>query len=75
MIINCGVQTVDGQQPSTITFQYPWSNNLPVFNDGNMVTTYYGNIRDHNAAVSSSLTFTNSKNLELVHSFVTHVHT
>jgi hypothetical protein len=58
------------QQPSTITFQSPWSNNLPAFNDGNMPTTYYGNTRDHKAAISSSLTFTNSKDLDLNHSFV-----
>ena len=58
------------QQPSTITFQSLWSNNLPGFNDGNMPSTYYGNTRDHNAAISTSLTFTNSKNPELNHSFV-----
>ena len=58
------------QQPSTITFQSLWSNNLPGFNDGNMPSTYYGNTRDHNAAISRSLTFTNSKNPELNHSFV-----
>jgi hypothetical protein len=58
------------QHPSTIIFQSPWSNNLPAFNDGNKPTTYYGNTRDHNAAISSSLTFKNSKNLDLVHSFV-----
>jgi len=58
------------QQPSTITYQYPRSDNLPVFNDGNVPTAYYGNIRDHNAAISSSPTFTNSKNPDLAHSFV-----
>ena len=58
------------QQPSTITFQSLWSNNLPGFNDGNMPSTYYGNTRDHNTAISTSLTFTNSKNPELNHSFV-----
>src|SRR5215471_13069790 len=58
------------QQPSTITFQSLWNNNLPAFNDGNMPSTYYGNTRDHNAAISTSLTFTNSKNPELNHSFV-----
>jgi hypothetical protein len=58
------------QQPSTITFQSLSNNNLPAFNDGNIPTAYYGNIRDHNAAISSSPTFANSKNLDLVHSFV-----
>ena len=58
------------QQPTTITFQSLWSNKLPGFNDGNMPSTYYGNTRDHNAAISTSLTFTNSKNPELNHSFV-----
>jgi hypothetical protein len=68
---NLSVQAqLQTQQPSTITFQYPWSKNLPAFNDNNIPTTYYGNIRDHNAAISSSPTFTNSKNLDLVHSFV-----
>jgi hypothetical protein len=68
---NLSVQAqLQTQQPSTIIFQSHWSNNLPVFNDGNMPTTYYGNTGDHNAAVSSSPTFTNSKDLDLVHSFV-----
>jgi hypothetical protein len=68
---NLSVQAqLQTQQPSTITFQYPWNNNLPGFNDGNVPTTYHGNTRDHNAAVSSSLTFTNSRNPDIVHSFV-----
>ena len=57
------------QQPSTIS-ESPWSNNLPTFNSGNMPTFDAGNTRDHNAVISSSDTFTNSKNLDLKHSFV-----
>ena len=46
---NLLVRPLQTQQPSTITFQSPWSNNLSAFNDGNMPTTYYGNTRDRNA--------------------------
>ncbi|MFZ0514311.1 MAG: hypothetical protein WAM14_22095, partial [Candidatus Nitrosopolaris sp.] len=53
-------QQLQTQQPSTIS-QSPWSNDLPTFDPGN---------RTHNAVISSSQTFTNSKNLDLNHSFV-----
>ena len=48
-------------QPSTVT-ELPWSNNLPTFDTGNT--------QHRNAVISSSQTFTNSKNLDLNHSFV-----
>jgi hypothetical protein len=54
------LQTVQTQQPSTIS-QSPWNNNLPTFDNGNI---------HHNAVISSSQTFTNSKNLDLNHAFV-----
>jgi hypothetical protein len=47
--------------PSTIS-QSSWSNNLPTFDNGST--------RNHNAVFSSSQTFTNSKNLNLNHAFV-----
>ncbi|MGA9149743.1 MAG: hypothetical protein WBZ36_04120, partial [Candidatus Nitrosopolaris sp.] len=49
------------QQPSTLS-ESPWSNNLPTF--------YTGNTQHHNIVISSSQTFTNSKNLDLNHAFV-----
>jgi hypothetical protein len=54
-------QELQTQQPSTIS-ESPWSNTLPTFDPGNT--------RDHNAVISSSQTFTNSKNLDLNHYFV-----
>jgi hypothetical protein len=50
------------QQPSTITYDFPWSNNLS--------TADPGNSRNQNAAISSSQTISNSKNINLNHSFV-----
>jgi hypothetical protein len=50
------------QQPSTITYNYPMNNNLS--------TADPGSTPDHNAIISSSQTFTNSKSLNLNHSFV-----
>ena len=55
-------QELQTQPPSTIS-QSPWSNNLPIFEKGN--------IQHHNAVISSLQTFTKSKNLDLNHSFVT----
>ncbi len=49
------------QQPSTVT-ALPWSNNLPTF------VTSSTQYRD--AVINSPQTFTNSKNLDLNHSFV-----
>jgi hypothetical protein len=49
------------QIPSTIS-EMPWSNNLQTGDPGKM--------SDRNAAISSSQTFTSSKNLNLNHSFV-----
>jgi hypothetical protein len=68
---NLSVQAqIQTKQPSTITFRYPWSNNLPAINAVNMSTADIGNARGHNAVVTSSLSFTNSKNLDLNHAFV-----
>jgi hypothetical protein len=50
------------QQPSTITYDSPFSNSLS--------TAHPSNTPDHNAAIISSQTFTNSKSLNLNHSFV-----
>jgi hypothetical protein len=49
------------QQPSTFT-ELPWGNNLPTFATGST--------QHRHAVISSSQTFTNSKNLDLNHSFV-----
>ncbi len=49
------------QQPPTAT-ESPWSNNLPTFDTGNT--------QDRNAVISSSHTFTNSKNLDFNHFLV-----
>src|SRR5215472_4684274 len=54
-------QELQTQQPSTVT-ELPWSNNLPTFDTGNT--------QHRNTAIISSQTFTNSKNLDLNHSFV-----
>ena len=68
-IRNAFAQQLQTQQPSTIS-ESPWSNNLPTFNSGNTQAFDAGNTRDHNAVISSSDTFTNSKTLDLKHSFV-----
>jgi hypothetical protein len=73
------------QQPQTYqrstTYKISWSNNLPNFNTAGLAqplcqagvcnnnTTKYNNVDSH-AAVISSQTFTNSKNLDLNHAFV-----
>ena len=49
------------QQPSTVT-ELPWSNNLPTFDTGNT--------QHRNAVITSSQTFSNSKNLDLNHFFL-----
>jgi hypothetical protein len=49
------------QQPSTVT-ELPWSNNLQTFDTANT--------QHHNAVITSSQTFSNSKNIDLNHSFV-----
>jgi hypothetical protein len=66
---------------TTLTYDSPWSNNLlalcahgmcnPSSDSGNLPTADPFNTQHHNANISSSLTFTNSKNLVLSHSFVT----
>jgi hypothetical protein len=58
----------------------PWSNNLQALcghgvcntssGSGIMPIADTGNVPHHNATISSSRTFTNSKNLDLNHSFV-----
>src|SRR5215469_14544593 len=55
------LRTEQLQQPSTIT-ELPWSNNLSSFDTGNT--------QHRNAVISSSQTFSNSKNLNLNHSFL-----
>jgi hypothetical protein len=65
-------QELKTPQPSTIS-QSSWSSNLPSFYNGstrNLPSFYNGSTRNHNAVFSSSQTFTNSKNLNLNHSFV-----
>ena len=54
-------QELQAQRPSTIS-ESPWSNNLPTFETDD--------IQHRNAVISSSQSFTNSKNLDLNHSFV-----
>jgi hypothetical protein len=53
-------QELQTQQPSTLS-ESPRSNDLPTFDNG---------LLHHNAVTSSSHTFTNSKQLDLNHSFV-----
>jgi hypothetical protein len=71
-------QELQTQQPSTLS-ESPWSNNLQALcghgvctssGSGNMPIADTGHIRHHDANISSSLTFTNSKQLDLNHSFV-----
>src|SRR5215467_9930040 len=60
------------QPPSTIS-KSPWSNSLTVFNTGNMQTANSDFIRHHLRNESITVgpnTVTNSKNLDLNHSFV-----
>ena len=74
-------QQLQIQQPSLLTYDSPWSNNLlalcahgmcnPSSDSGNLPTADPFNTQHHNANIRSSLTFTNSKNLVLSHSFVT----
>jgi hypothetical protein len=56
-------QELKTPQPSTIS-QSSWNNNLPTFYNGNTRNAH------PNAIFSSSQTFTNSKNLNLRHAFV-----
>src|SRR5215469_468468 len=71
-IWNCYAQRELQTQQHTIS-ESLWSNDLPTFGSGNQPSTNFGNIQDHNNAIksiSSSLNFTNSKQLDLKHSFV-----
>ena len=65
----------------TITYKSPWSNDLPTSGSSNNLQALCGqgvcnqssdpgNRTHNNAVISSSQTFTNSKNLDLNHSFV-----
>ncbi|MGA9150802.1 MAG: hypothetical protein WBZ36_09500, partial [Candidatus Nitrosopolaris sp.] len=54
-------QELQTQQPSTVT-ELPWSNNLSTFDTGYT--------QHHNIVISSTQTFSNSKNLDLNHAFV-----
>jgi hypothetical protein len=68
------------QQTSSLTYNSHWSNNPqalcahgmcnPSSDSGNLPTADPRKTQHHNANISSSLTFTNSKNLDLTHSFV-----
>src|SRR5215469_13204445 len=58
-------------QPSIVRSDSPWSNNLPTFDALSLPDSHAANTRNHNnVAISSSLAFTKSKNLDLNHSFV-----
>ena len=76
-------QQLQTQQPSTITYESPWST-LPTVDSGNNTTQQplcqagicnnntiqHNNVDPQHAVISSSQIFTNSKNLDLNHSFV-----
>src|SRR5215472_14250767 len=57
-------------QPSIVRSDPPWSNSLPTFDALSLPASHVDNTRNHNVAVSSSLAFAKSKNLDLNHSFV-----
>jgi hypothetical protein len=79
-IKNSYAQPLHTQQPSILTYNSPWINKLQALcghgvcntSSGSdiMPITDTGNILHHNATISSSLAFTNSKNFDLNHSFV-----
>src|SRR5215813_10806155 len=57
--------------PSIVRSDSPWSNSLPTFDTLSLPASHVDNTRNHNnVAISSSLAFTKSKNLDLNHSFV-----
>jgi hypothetical protein len=75
-------QELQTQQPSTLS-ESPWSNNLQALcghgvcdqpsgssGSSNMPVSDTGNIRHHDPTIDSSKTFTNSKQLDLNHAFV-----
>src|SRR5215467_8861092 len=57
-------------QPSIVGSDSPWSNSLPTFDALSLPASHVDNTRNHNVAISSSLAFAKSKNLDLNHSFV-----
>src|SRR5215472_7639037 len=58
-------------QPSIFRTHSPWSNSLPTFDALSLPASHVDKTRNHNnVAISSSLAFTKSKNLDLNHSFV-----
>ena len=72
-------QQLQTQQPSLLTYNSPWSNNMQALCGHGMcnpssqptsISTFDPGKRHHEANISSSETFTNSKNLNLNHSFV-----
>ena len=73
-------QHVQTQAPSTITYRWPWSNNLPIGNNNSQRplcqandcdnTTQHINVEPEHAVIRSSQTFANTKNFDLNHSFV-----
>src|SRR5215831_1386720 len=56
-------------RPSIVRSDSPWSN-LPTFDALSLPASHVDNTRNHNVVISSSLSFTKSKNLHLNHSFV-----
>src|SRR5215472_2328077 len=57
--------------PSIVRSDSPWSNSLPTFDALSLPASHVDNTRNHNnVAISSSLAFTKSINLNLNHSFV-----
>src|SRR5215831_8926183 len=57
-------------QLSIVRSDSPWSNSLPTFDALSLPASHVDNTRNHNVVISSPLTFTKSKNLDLNHSFV-----
>lgn len=73
-------QQVQTQAPSTITYGWPWSINVPIGNNSTQRPLCQANTCDSNiqhinvepqhAVIHSSQTFANTKNFDLNHSFV-----
>jgi hypothetical protein len=63
---------VQTQAPSTITYRWPWSNNLPTVNSVNNSPKENNITHDESRqhGISSSQTFTSTKNFDLNHSFL-----
>src|SRR5215469_14399741 len=57
-------------RPCIFRSHSPWSNSLPTFDALSLPASHVDNTLNHNVVISSPLTFTKSKNLDLNHSFV-----